>query len=310
MAAQARKARAGKRRDAGNGGPLTTRIERKPIAELRLLEVNARYMRHEMFAQLVENIRRDGQLTSIPFAVREPDGGYLVLSGNHRVMAAKEAGLEEIDVLLTDDELDEQRRVALQLSHNAIAGEDDPVVLAQLYEQLEADWRVYSGLDDRELELLQAVQVPGFREAELDFMNVLISFLPEEAERAGEVLETLRREAPADERWAARRADYERFQDALSDVCDAYHIRNLALAFGVLCDVALAHRDDLAAGWLETESEGWWVPLASVFGTDRVPAPLAGKLRKSLERLISAGEVTREESWKALERWVDERAAA
>lgn len=63
--------------------------------EIKLLNLNARYMRHEEFKQLVDNIRRDGQLTSTPFLCREPNGKYLCLSGNHRTKAAIEAGLEK-----------------------------------------------------------------------------------------------------------------------------------------------------------------------------------------------------------------------
>ena len=53
---------------------IETRTERMPIAELELLKVNARFMRHEVFTQLVDNIRRDGVLTSVPFACLEDDG--------------------------------------------------------------------------------------------------------------------------------------------------------------------------------------------------------------------------------------------
>lgn len=74
---------------------ITTRIERMDPKALKLLERNARFMRQETYARLVDNVRRDGRLTSVPFAIREPDGRYLVLSGNHRTMAAIDAGLEE-----------------------------------------------------------------------------------------------------------------------------------------------------------------------------------------------------------------------
>jgi hypothetical protein len=54
-----------------------------PLDQLRLLDKNARYMPHEMFQNLVENIKRDGGLSSVPFCWF--DGSvYHVLSGNHR----------------------------------------------------------------------------------------------------------------------------------------------------------------------------------------------------------------------------------
>ena len=55
---------------------------------IKLLDKNARYMSHEMFENLVSNIKRDGGLSSLPLCYREPDGSLLVLSGNHRVQAS------------------------------------------------------------------------------------------------------------------------------------------------------------------------------------------------------------------------------
>ena len=73
---------------------INTRIIEIDPRELKLLKMNARFMRHEEFQRLVANIKQDGQLTSAPFAARNPDGTYEVLSGNHRVQAAIAAGLE------------------------------------------------------------------------------------------------------------------------------------------------------------------------------------------------------------------------
>jgi len=64
---------------------------------LTLLDVNARFLPHEQFRQLVENIRRDGCLTSTPLVWNDTASGRLVvLSGNHRTLAAIEAGLVSI----------------------------------------------------------------------------------------------------------------------------------------------------------------------------------------------------------------------
>ena len=47
---------------------INTRIVRLDPNTLKLLDLNARYMRHETFARLVENIRQDGGLTgNTPF---------------------------------------------------------------------------------------------------------------------------------------------------------------------------------------------------------------------------------------------------
>jgi ParB-like chromosome segregation protein Spo0J len=49
-------------------------------------------MKAPQFKRLVENIRRDGVLTQLPLVYRGR-----ILSGNHRVRAAIEAGLTEIE---------------------------------------------------------------------------------------------------------------------------------------------------------------------------------------------------------------------
>ena len=116
---------------------INTRIIEIDPRELKLLKMNARFMRHEEFQRLVANIKRDGQLTSAPFAALDPaDGKYEVLSGNHRVQAAISAGLQTIPCIITDDPLSEEQRIAIQLSHNAIVGQDDPDILKKLYDKI------------------------------------------------------------------------------------------------------------------------------------------------------------------------------
>ena len=61
------------------------------VSELEFLEKNARYMTNEMFRNLVDNIKRDGGLSSVPLCWKHDDK-YRVLSGNHRCRAAIEAG--------------------------------------------------------------------------------------------------------------------------------------------------------------------------------------------------------------------------
>ena len=68
----------------------SVRIAMVPIGQCDLLEKNARFMRAEQYQRLVSNVKRDGCLTSVPFAVKNGER-FLILSGNHRVQAAKDA---------------------------------------------------------------------------------------------------------------------------------------------------------------------------------------------------------------------------
>lgn len=77
---------------------METKILKVNPKSLKLLKVNARYMKQDEFNKLVANIKRDGCLTQLPFCCKDADENkWLVLSGNHRVKAAIEAGLEEIE---------------------------------------------------------------------------------------------------------------------------------------------------------------------------------------------------------------------
>lgn len=194
---------------------INTRTIKVDPRSLKLLDVNARYMRHEVFARLVDNLRRDGTLTgNTPFAWRIHDDdtrlpvgeGYLVLSGNHRVKASIEAGLSEIEVTITDDYLAPDRRKSIQLSHNALAGEDDPATLKLIYQSIQdVDLRLYTGLDDKQLDLMTNVTVAALSEASLDFQTIALTFLPHEVEQVLAVWERARKAAAgAKGHWLTR----------------------------------------------------------------------------------------------------------
>jgi len=188
---------------------LKTEHVRRDPAKLKRLEVNARFMRKETFDALVVNLRQDGVLTDWPLIWREPgaaEGRELILSGNHRVDAAQTAELGEIDAILLDaPDMTTAERIARQLSHNAIAGEDDPVTLKQLYEQIEdVDWRGYAGLDDKTLKLLAATAQESLAEANLDFATIQLLFLPPERDAAETALKAAReRPSPTRCGWPA-----------------------------------------------------------------------------------------------------------
>jgi hypothetical protein len=283
---------------------MNTFMRRMRLADLELLELNARYMRHETFATLVENVKRDGALTSVPFAHLRPDGRYRVLSGNHRTKAALEAGIEEADVMLTDDVLSEQECIAIQLSHNALTGEDDPTTLARLYELIsDIDLRKYSGLDDKTLELMAEVSVASLSEANLSFQSIQVVFLPHELEEARKTWESAKAMLKGTSgAWLNRWAEYDGFLDTLQTVRESYGVNNTATALMVLLRLFERHAQELSAGW-EKEPEGRdrWVPLQTIIGTTRVPVSAAKVIRKAVEKMVNRGDVSRDAQWQVLE---------
>ena len=119
---------------------------RRVLKELKPSQVNARRMPGQAMRRLTENLRRDGALSSAPLIY-----GDRIISGHHRVEAAMKAGIVEADCLSIEGEVDEGRLTAIQLSHNSLAGEDDPEVLRQMLESLLPLEQAYAAVLDMEV---------------------------------------------------------------------------------------------------------------------------------------------------------------
>jgi hypothetical protein len=199
-----------------------------PLERLRLLDKNARFMPHEMFQNLVSNVQRDGALSSVPFCWFDGEV-YHVLSGNHRVKAAREAQLTSILILYDDRPMSRQEFVARQLSHNAISGQDDQAVLRELWKEIEdVELKYYAGLDDKTLDQLADAAAGSLAEARLDFKMVTFLFLPEEVDRLREAFQKAAETVVADDAFAARLEDFGRTLEALDKAKASFDIRNAA----------------------------------------------------------------------------------
>ncbi len=289
------------------GTAFTPRLVRRDPKTLTRLTTNARYMRHEEYQRLVANVRRDGCLTSVPLiyagAGEHAEGRELILSGNHRCNAAVDAGLTEVDAMLIDEQLTPDQLVAIQLSHNAIAGEDDPATLKQLYEQIDdVDWRGYAGLDDKELDLLDQVSLEGLSEANLDFQTITVVFLPPELDAAKTALDAVGTYAGG--AWLAAYRDYNATLDALSSVHAAYQVGNIATALGIVLTVVENHLTDLQAGYLGPDGEpsrkGDTV-LETVLGTRTLPVDTAAVLARAVKEAEKRGDTEPGKAWQLLD---------
>jgi hypothetical protein len=285
-------------------------VQRDPRT-LRLLDVNARFMPKVDYDRLVANMRRDGACTSAPLVWHDPDtGDEIVLSGNHRVQAAVDANLPEITCLLLDQPLSAQRRVAIQLSHNAITGTDDHGLLAELYSSIgDVDLRAYCGLDDKTLDLLGVVQPEAFGEEPLAYATVALLFLPAEAERLMAVFEEATRTVDADQLLAARYTEHRRFLAALDTVRDSYRVGSAAIAIGLVLDVFEAHLGDNRTGWYDPDTgepivpRTNRVPIETILETRTIPADAAAVIARAIDHAQARGDVTPAARWRALELW-------
>ena len=215
-------------------------IEPKSI---RLLDKNARYMPHEMFQNLVNNVKRDGALSSLPLCYRDGDS-LIVLSGNHRVQAAVHAGLERILVLIINKKLDHQEQVAIQLSHNAIDGKDDPVILKELWDEIiDIDLKMYAGLDSETIKDLEKMEFATISEVAPDFKQISMLFLPEEVEDIKKLLEDTDDLFAADEAYILSRSHFEQVFRMLIDIKQSHKIVNNPTAFMKIIGLARSYMD-------------------------------------------------------------------
>ena len=69
-------------------------IAKVKLSDIREQDINARIMKTEMQKQLTDNIKKRGQLESLPFCALI-DERIEVISGHHRVRSAKDSGVIE-----------------------------------------------------------------------------------------------------------------------------------------------------------------------------------------------------------------------
>jgi len=280
-----------------------------PMEQLELLEKNARFMPTEMFKRLTENIKEDGGLASVPFCYKE-NTRYRVLSGNHRIEAARAAGVKQALILYTDKKLSRQRQVSIQLSHNALAGQDDPIILKELWEEIDdIGLKMYAGLDDEQLNELAKVDLQGIAEFKLDFRLISFLFLPEEIERLEKAFASALDQIADKDIFIGKMPEYDRIMDAMAKVNASYNVRNAATALMLILDIFEKHQTDLAEGWREERikkergGEKRWVPMASIFNGDKMPAGAALTIQKAVKKMMEREEITSKNTWQALEYW-------
>ena len=205
---------------------------------ISLLKENARILKKDVFQQLTANIGRDKRLSSVPLCHRLSDGRVEVLSGNHRVQASVEAGIERILVMIIEEDLTRSQAVAIQLSHNALVGEDDPALLAELWAEIEdIAAKTYAGLSSDVVEKLDKIDLTSFTTPQVSTRTMTFAFVDSEAERLNAVLDDLDG-LPAKEIWLADVGQFDRFFDLLEATKKTFDVRNASLAMLKLMDLA------------------------------------------------------------------------
>lgn len=179
------------------------------------------------------NLKRDGVMTSLPL-VRPVDDTFEVISGNHRVQAAIRAGIVDSDVIVVTSELSREQFLGLQLSHNAIVGQDDPNVLRSLYDELALEWREYSGLTDDAFKV-EDLDTSVLRVDQVFYEELKIAFLPADATVFKMWLERLGKKGEA---LVGLYQDFGVVFDTLVTVKERAGVKNTAAALRLMADMA------------------------------------------------------------------------
>lgn len=203
---------------------------------------NARMMEPEKFQQLVENVKKDGHLESLPLCVKRPNperNEFEIISGHHRVGAARAAGVMLIYILVVEADWSEDRIRSKQLAHNALAGIDDATVLRELYESIkDLELRIASGVRAAELE----AKVSGFKidemSIELDYRVVNLVFL---ARQKREFMGAIERILGDDTVVVADLEVYDLFREALAKVKKVEHVRQLTSVLEKMAEIVKDH---------------------------------------------------------------------
>ncbi len=207
-----------------------------PPSEIRPVDKNAHFMPKRVWDSLRANVEKDGNLSSLPFCWRHPDGTYESMSGNHRVKVAAETGVSHILTLYTDEALSKPERLAIQLSHNALVGQENFTTLRELWEEIDdLSLRVYTGLDEQYLETMAPVNIQRINEAALRFEEVTLMFIPAEVERIKNVVPLLGKATR--HRFAGRLQEWDSFFEMLLTFKEAAGIVNTSTAFLAIIDI-------------------------------------------------------------------------
>ncbi|WP_449246642.1 hypothetical protein [Desulfarculus baarsii] len=211
--------------------------------ELKLLEeldgrANARFMTKETFDVLVEGVSRTG-LSSMPFCYFDGTD-QIVLSGNHRVKAARSAGVPKVLFLYTDREMSREEQIAVQLAHNQVTGQDDPQVLKQLWGEIsDLGLKYLTGFDDEFFEKLRPVEFAPIKEAALMQKQVVFLFLGEDMGKIAEAAELIEKIKAKEPVLLARFQDFDLFFEAVMQTKEKLGIVNTATAIRKMAEMTL-----------------------------------------------------------------------
>ena len=274
-------------------------IARVSISVLREQDINARIMKTEMQKQLTDNIKKRGQLESLPFCTLI-DGKIEIVSGHHRIRAARDSGvIKDIYVVLDVSGLRRSAVAAKQIAHNAINGFDDQSTLkeiAKLITEVDDMLESFIGKDVlaepiADLEKLLSPKV------EFEWKNIMFSFLPHQVNGLETLVKVVESVDP-DIIGVGPVEAHKPFVEALTKYQKFADVKNIGATIYAMIRATEQKLEDI--GFDDSQE---WEQLSSIFGSPAIPKESADVIREALNKMESNGMVEAKNKWQAIEQW-------
>lgn len=226
-------------------------IWRVHVERCRERDKNARVMDKAVFDQLKENMSQNKSLESLPFGyigkTRDGELEFCIISGHHRIRAARASQIMIVYVLATEDELTEDEIISKQLSHNSLSGEDDQQVLKDLFDSIRSiDEKTRSGIRVSDFDKNKFRPVPAEEvSVDFEFEAIKFMFLPYQVENFEAVCEQIY--AHEKVYVADKLSEFDKLTDTLRRVSKNENIRNVASIIGRMCEIVQQHYEGLEA---------------------------------------------------------------
>ncbi|MBA3755570.1 MAG: ParB N-terminal domain-containing protein [Nitrosomonas sp.] len=217
---------------------IDTKVYEADLTKLKYLDANPRYMTPAQFKRLVKNLEHDGVLTSVPLIYKGE-----VISGNHRVQAAIEAGITKANVLEIITEITEEQKKAIALSHNAISGQDNLSLLLDYYANLDSFFKEYSGLTDETFKV-EELDISSLSVGAPKYQQLMILFLPEEEQVFMDLLKQIGKKQESMKLFG-KMDDFDSFFDAVTQTKKVMNIHNSAVALRTMAQLTLQKLEEI-----------------------------------------------------------------
>lgn len=159
------------------------------ISEIKLNPNNPRLIKDDKFAKLVKSVKEFPEMLDIRPIVVNSD--MIILGGNMRFRAAKEAGMKELPVIIANNLTEEQQREFL-IKDNVSGGEWDWDILANEWDNEElTEWGLdVGGFDLNSDELGTDFNLPDGDKA--PFQQMTFTLADEQAEQIKNAIDDIK----------------------------------------------------------------------------------------------------------------------